>query len=129
MTKPTDAVSWFQPAAERSLALIRRVAPSLDTPIIDVGGGASVLIDDLVRLGYRELTVLDLAGSALDSARARLGPAAGGSRRRWLEQAYTERDFHMMFVGVDPVWQDLHSADRFHELVRRTRLPWVMAQR
>ena len=80
---PADAVSWFQPAAERSLAMIRRVAPALDLPIIDVGGGASVLVDDLLRLGYRDLTVLDLAGGALAVARGRLGAAAAGVH--WLE--------------------------------------------
>ena len=82
-TKPTDAVSWFQSTAERSLALIRRVAPDLDAPIIDVGGGASVLVDDLLRSGYRDLTVLDLAGSALAVARARLGEAA--AHVHWIE--------------------------------------------
>ena len=82
-TRPADAVSWFQPVAERSLALIRRVAPDPDAPIIDVGGGASVLVDDLLRLGYHDLTVLDIAGSALAVARERLGEAAGAVR--WLE--------------------------------------------
>lgn len=80
---PADAVSWFQPSAERSRALIQRVAPDRDAPIIDVGGGASVLVDELLRLGYRNLTVLDLAGSALDIARARLGTAA--SSVNWVE--------------------------------------------
>ena len=82
-TKAPDAVSWFQPSADRSRALIQRVAPDFAAPIIDVGGGASVLVDNLLRLGYRNLTVLDLAGSALDIARARLGPAA--SAVRWIE--------------------------------------------
>lgn len=82
-TRPADAVSWFQPSAERSRALIQRVAPDLDAPIIDVGGGASVLVDELLGLGYRNLTVLDLAASALDIARARLGEASSGVH--WIE--------------------------------------------
>lgn len=82
-TKPADMVSWFQPSADRSRALIQRVAPDLDAPIIDVGGGASVLVDDLLHLGYRNITVLDLAASALGIARARLGAAA--SNVRWIE--------------------------------------------
>jgi SAM-dependent methyltransferase len=81
--KPADGVSWFQPSAERSLALIQRVAPALDAPIIDVGGGASVLVDDLLGLGYRDLTVLDLARSALAVAQERLGAPAADVR--WLE--------------------------------------------
>ena len=82
-TKAADAVSWFQRTAKRSLDLIQRVAPDLDAPIIDVGGGASVLVDDLLRVGYRDVTVLDLARNALDVAQERLGSAA--TRVRWLE--------------------------------------------
>ena len=81
--RPADAMSWHQPTAERSVAMIRRVAPELGTPIIDVGGGASVLVDELLASGYECLTVLDLAASALDAARARLGTLA--TRVRWLE--------------------------------------------
>jgi len=82
-TKPADAVSWFQPTAQRSLRLIRRVAPDLDAPIIDVGGGASVLVDELLQAGYRDLTVLDLARNALEVAQGRL--ASSATRVRWLE--------------------------------------------
>lgn len=82
-TKAPDAVSWFQPNAERSLAMIRRVAPAADAAVIDVGGGASVLVDDLLSAGYQNLTVLDLAGSALKVAQARLGSAAAGVK--WIE--------------------------------------------
>ena len=72
-TKPTDSVSWYQPHLQLSLDLIRRVAPDLDTPIVDVGGGASTLVDDLVSACYTDITVLDLAETALDIARTRLG--------------------------------------------------------
>lgn len=82
-SKPADSVSWFQPSAERSRELIRRVAPGLDAPIIDIGGGASILVDELLRLGYRDLTVLDLAGNALALARQRLGVAAAAVH--WIE--------------------------------------------
>lgn len=74
-TKATDEVSWFQPHAVSSLRLIEGCAdPSAQ--IIDVGGGASVLVDDLLDAGYRNLTVLDLAESALAVSRARLGERA-----------------------------------------------------
>lgn len=82
-TKAADSVSWFQPTAARSLAMIMDVVPDRQAPIIDVGGGASVLVDDLLRVGYRDITVLDLAGSALAVARARLGAAAADVH--WLE--------------------------------------------
>lgn len=82
-TKPADAVSWYQPSARRSLSMIRRVAPDLASPIIDVGGGASVLVDELLASGYTDLTVMDLSGAALNVARSRLGEAR--ARVHWIE--------------------------------------------
>ena len=79
---PTQ-VSWYQPHALRSLDLIRRVSPPPDGAIIDVGGGASTLIDDLLDAGYQDLTVLDISASALARTRARLGTQA--SSVRWIE--------------------------------------------
>lgn len=69
-------VSWFQPHAARSLDLIRRVSPPPGGPMIDVGGGASTLVDDLLDAGYQDVTVLDVSGVALAEARARLGTRA-----------------------------------------------------
>ena len=82
---PTE-VSWYQPHPALSLALIQRAVPDRDAPIIDVGGGASTLADDLLRAGYRDVTVLDLASRALSAARSRI-EAAGlpADRVRWLE--------------------------------------------
>lgn len=68
---PTE-VSWYQPEAHLSLQLIRRVAPELDAPVLDVGGGASTLVDGLLGAGYRDITVLDLAPAALARAQERL---------------------------------------------------------
>jgi len=75
-TKRPDEVSWFQREATSSLALIRRTAPLPGAAIIDVGGGASTLVDGLLSAGYRNLTVLDLSAAALEAARDRLGAAA-----------------------------------------------------
>ena len=75
-TRRVDETSWFQPHARLSVEMILAAVPNRDTPIIDVGGGASMLVDDLLEEGYRDLTVLDLARSALDALRARLGPKA-----------------------------------------------------
>ena len=77
-TKAADAVSWFQPHATRSLALIAAESPAADHSVIDVGGGASTLVDDLLARGHHDVTVLDISGAALDTARARLGDKAGG---------------------------------------------------
>jgi SAM-dependent methyltransferase len=72
---PTE-LSWYQPEARLSLEIIRRVATDPDTPIIDVGGGASTLVDGLLSAGYRDVTILDLAPAALARARQRLGERA-----------------------------------------------------
>ncbi len=74
--KATDALSWFQPHAVSSLWLIQRCAGP-HARVIDVGGGASVLIDDLLDAGYRNPAVLDLAEPALAASRDRLGERAG----------------------------------------------------
>jgi SAM-dependent methyltransferase len=79
---PTE-VSWFQEHPERSLDLIRRTGLPLDAAIVDVGGGASTLVDDLIAAGYSDLTVLDISASALEAARSRLGPRA--ARVHWIE--------------------------------------------
>src|SRR3954469_3223916 len=75
-TKAPDEVSWFQREPRLSLSLITRVAPSLHARIIDVGGGASTVVDGLISAGYTNVTVLDLASAALQQARKRLGPDA-----------------------------------------------------
>ena len=69
-------VSWYQPEAVVSLELIDRLAIPPDTPAIDVGGGASTLVDQLLRRGFSDLTVVDVSASALDTVRRRLGEDA-----------------------------------------------------
>lgn len=86
-TKATDAVSWFQPHAEVSLDLIKATGAGRDAAIIDVGGGASTLVDDLLASGYTDLTMLDLSAAALAAARSRLG--AMTSKVRWIEADIT----------------------------------------
>ena len=76
-TNRFDEVSWYQPDARLSLELIELVAPDRSARIIDVGGGASTLVDGLIDAGYRNLTVLDLAPAALRIAQQRLVAAAG----------------------------------------------------
>lgn len=82
-TKSASSVSWFQEHAERSLELIKSIGAKSDSRIIDVGGGASTLVDDLVREGYRSVAVLDLSASALAVAQGRLGRLA--STVQWIE--------------------------------------------
>ena len=84
--KAADAVSWFQAEPRISLELIRSCTAPGDA-VIDVGGGASRLVDHLLAEGYTDLTVLDIAAAALQQARTRLGDPA--SRVQWLTQDVT----------------------------------------
>lgn len=77
-----DHVSWYQADPEPSRRLIREAVPAAAS-IIDVGGGASTLVDALLASGFRHLTVLDLSGVALTAARRRLGSAAAAVT--WIE--------------------------------------------
>ena len=75
-TKAPDAVSWYRAHLETSLALIERAAPDRSSSIIDVGGGESTLVDDLLAGGYQRITVLDVSETAIDVTKKRLGSAA-----------------------------------------------------
>ena len=90
VNKASDRVSWFQPHAEQSLRLIRATGLPSSAAIIDVGGGASTLVDDLLHSGYSSLSVLDLSGAALSVARARL--AADAAKVQWLEADITKAE-------------------------------------
>jgi 2-polyprenyl-3-methyl-5-hydroxy-6-metoxy-1,4-benzoquinol methylase len=82
--RPADEVSWFQSEPVISLELVQQAGLGPNKSIVDVGGGASVLVDRLVRQGIRDVTVLDVAESALQTSRERLGDSAG--RVTWLIQ-------------------------------------------
>jgi ubiquinone/menaquinone biosynthesis C-methylase UbiE len=75
-TKAPDAVSWYLPHLETSLALVKRTGASLTSSIIDVGGGESTLADDLVKRGYQNVTVLDISETAINVSKRRMGEAA-----------------------------------------------------
>jgi SAM-dependent methyltransferase len=69
-----NEVSWFQENPAISLELIKQTHAPPESAIIDIGGGASRLVDALLRDGYRAVTVLDLSATALEQARKRIGP-------------------------------------------------------
>jgi SAM-dependent methyltransferase len=75
-TRSSDRVGWYKPRLDTSLEWIRALQLDADAPIIDVGGGASTLADDLLDAGFSDLTVLDFAESALELSKARLGERA-----------------------------------------------------
>lgn len=80
--KGENEVSWFQEIPAPSLELIAEVGATTDSAIIDIGGGASRLVESLVAQGFRAVTVLDLSEAALKAAQARLGDRA--ALVRWL---------------------------------------------
>lgn len=86
--KPADQVSWFQTEPRVSLALIEAAGLGKQDRIIDIGGGASVLVDFLLRRGYHHPAVLDISAAALAHARARLGVQA--DQVDWQEADVTE---------------------------------------
>lgn len=75
-TTDSSSVSWYSPHLETSLQLVRQLVPALDTAILDVGSGASILPDDLLAAGYGNLTLLDISQQALDIVQQRLGSSA-----------------------------------------------------
>jgi hypothetical protein len=76
--KPAIAVSWYQPHSALSLKLIEATSPGHASAVIDVGGGASTLVDDLLAKGYADLTVLDVAEAAL--AQSKVAPGRQSRR-------------------------------------------------
>ena len=80
-TKSSTDVSWYQPVPQRSLALIQSTGLPPDAAILDVGGGASTLVDHLLAAGFSDITVLDVAPAALEAAKVRLGAAGAPVQR------------------------------------------------
>lgn len=106
--KGETEVSWFQEHPASSLALIRDSGLGTDARIIDIGGGASRLVDHLVDQGFRSIAVLDIAPAALERARHRLGESA--AQVEWLVADVTG--------WTPPIHFDLwHDRAVFHFLI------------
>jgi SAM-dependent methyltransferase len=75
-SRGVEGVSWFQPEPTVSLALLDALKVGPEAAVIDIGGGASTLVDQLVRRGYQDLAVLDISAGALEEGRARVGDDA-----------------------------------------------------
>lgn len=81
-SNPPSNVSWYQPHLRVSFDLIVRSGITQADHIIDVGGGASTLVDDLLDRGFNNLTVLDISSKAIDISKARLGNRS--ARVNWI---------------------------------------------
>ena len=100
VTKGENEVSWFQQSPAPSLELIAQVGATRRSAIVDIGGGASRLVDHLVENGFEDVTVLDLSGAALEAARRRVGARADGVH--WI-------------VADATVWEPAKAYDVWHD--------------
>jgi SAM-dependent methyltransferase len=106
---PTE-LSWYQSQPTQSLKLLEQLAVAPSAGIIDVGGGASTLVDALLDRGFDHLTVLDISHAALEHARTRLGLRAASVT--WIEGDITRVDLGAK--GIYDVW---HDRAVFHFLI------------
>ena len=100
-TKAPDAVSWYRAHLETSLALIERAVDARSASLIDVGGGESTLVNDLLLRGYKNLTILDASPTAIEVTKTRLGSAS--EQVCWLVGDIVE-------IELEP-----HSFDLWHD--------------
>lgn len=122
----SEELSWFTAHPSTSLEIIKAVAPSRDSRIIDVGGGDSRLVDHLLEERYRHLTVLDISPSAIERAQARLRVRAKAVT--WIvEDVLKAKD-----VSRYDVWHDrallhflkeAHERDAYVAALRRALVP------
>ncbi len=110
--KAADAVSWFRPHLERSLSLIEKAAPDRAMSVIDVGGGESTLVDDLLAAGYRDVSVLDISQTAMEATRQRLGPEGPAQCSGLDVVRYDTAGLHSEFGAA---FQLVESATEVHE--------------
>ena len=104
-----DSVSWFQHHASRSLRIIQQINLEKTAQIIDVGGGASRLVDSLLENDFVNVTVMDLSGAALNAAKKRLGGAS--NKVQWIERNILH--YLLPAQGID-LW---HDRAVFHFLI------------
>lgn len=100
-SKTPNQVSWYQDHPVLSLDFIKRTGIDKTSPIIDIGGGISTLVDDLLREDFKNVTVLDISASALQIAQQRLGDRA--SQIKWIEADITQASLPYQFYDV---WHD-----------------------
>ena len=109
--KPANQVGWYAPHLETSRRWIAELKLAAENPIIDVGGGASTLVDDLLDSGHKNLTVLDLSERAIHVTKERLGNLS--SAVTWLHGNVTEIELPSRNFGL---W---HDRAVFHFLIEQ----------
>lgn len=114
--KAPDAVSWYAPHLTTSLAYVQRTGLPTSSAVVDVGGGESTLVDDLLDAGYERVSVLDLSARALAVARQRLGARAQGVA--WAVADVLTHDFAPHSVDI---WHDRAVFHFLTEAAQRAR--------
>ena len=99
--KAPNAVSWYRPHLETSHSLIEKAAPERDVSIIDVGGGESTLVDDLLASSYELVSVLDISRTAIQVTQKRLGVIS--DRVQWITADIVHFEFA---ASAYDVWHD-----------------------
>ncbi|MDP2982234.1 MAG: class I SAM-dependent methyltransferase [Candidatus Latescibacter sp.] len=106
-TKKSNEVSWYQNKSETSLAFLKSFNLPKTAKIIDIGGGDSLFVDNLIELGYKNITVLDISEKAIERAKLRLGEKA--EKIKWIVSDVTE-------FKPDTKYDFLHDRAAFHFL-------------
>lgn len=120
LAKAPEAMSWYEAEPAISLALLQRAGMNRRSAVIDVGGGASTLVDELLARAVHSVTVLDIAGAALETSRARLGTSAG-------DVTWCEAD--VLTADLPPARYDLwHDRAVFHFLATPAERKIYVAQ-
>ena len=94
-TRQPNEVSWYQPTPLQSLDFIKQLAIPTEAAIIDVGGGDSLFVDNLLKLGYKNITVLDISAAAINKAKQRLGKKA--NTVKWIVADILELNMEQQF--------------------------------
>jgi ubiquinone/menaquinone biosynthesis C-methylase UbiE len=111
--KQLHEVSWYQPKPETSIAILKELGIHKDSKIIDVGGGDSFLMDNLLTLGFQNLTVLDISAKAIERAKKRLGEAA--KKIHWIEA-------DIATVKLQNNYDYWHDRAAFHFLTKKEEI-------
>lgn len=106
-TKQPNEVGWFQSSPLTSLEFLKEFNIPVSAKIIDIGGGDSLLVDHLLNLGYKDITVLDISETAIERAKKRLGEDAG--KVKWIVSDIT--NFH-----PEEMYDFWHDRAAFHFL-------------
>jgi 2-polyprenyl-3-methyl-5-hydroxy-6-metoxy-1,4-benzoquinol methylase len=111
--KDSTQLSWFQEHAEMSLHVIKKNVHDKNAQLIDIGAGASTLVDDLLQSGYRNIDVLDISSEALQISQQRIETLQTDAKINWIQSNILEADFPHHHYDM---W---HDRAVFHFLTRQ----------